>query len=203
MFTHYRTESIILKKIDRGEADQLLVAYTKEFGRVEIVARSVRKAASKLRPAVEFAAVVELEFIQGKTCKTLTDAVILIPLKQLRQDARKWEDAYRFVGLAEALIKDQQEDPAVWDLIDAALVAIDAADDKNGDAIYHHYVWHLFTTLGWRPEFGQQSAGIESRSLVDFFRDSGIERSSKMRLTECQNEALKEVARKYLELVTK
>jgi DNA repair protein RecO (recombination protein O) len=203
MFTHYRTQGVILKKSGRGEADQFLVAYTKEFGRVEIVAKSVRKIASKLRPAVEFPAIVELEFIQGKTCKTLTDAVILIPLKQARRDARRWEAMNRFAGLAEALIKDQQEDPAVWELVRAAMIALDAAGSKNQGSVYHHYVWHLFTLLGWRPGFGQSSADVASRSLVDFFRDSEIDRSSKMRLTERQNAALEEVIRNYLQFVTK
>jgi len=203
MFTHYRTESIILKRVDRGEADQLLIAYTKEFGRVEIVARSVRKVASKLRAAVEFTSVVELEFIQGKTCKTLTDAVILIPLRHLRQDSGKRAAARRFLSLVESLIKDQQEDVAVWEMIWAAITDVDAAGGKSGAAVYHHYVWHLFTVLGWRPEFGERSAGVACRSLVDFFRDSEIGRSSKMRLTELQNEELEEVAGRYLELVTK
>jgi DNA repair protein RecO (recombination protein O) len=203
MFTHYRTEGVILKKIDRGEADQLLVAYTKDFGRLEIIAKGIRKIGSKLRPAVDFPAVVELEFIQGKTCKTLTDALILIPLKQMRGDPRKRDAACRITGMAEALVKDQQPDIRVWELVKSTLVAGNASAARDTDAICQYFAWHLFNELGWRPEFGESSVGIACRSLVRFFRDSGIDQSARMRLTARQVEELDEVAGNYLELVTK
>lgn len=203
MFTHYRTEAVVLNKADRQEADQLLVVYTKEFGRIEIVAKGIRKIASKLRSAIEFALVAEVEFIQGKSCKTLTDAVILIPSKQLRDNNNKFEAARRFVDLSEALIKDQQDDPSVWNLICAGLTDIGKASPESLNAVYQHYAWHLFTILGWRPEFGRQSTDIMYRSLVDFFRDSEIEKSSRMRLTKKQNDALIEIAWNYRQLITK
>lgn len=203
MFTHYRTQAIILKKIDRGEGDQLLVAYTKDFGRLEIVAKGIRKIASKLRPATEFPAIIEVEFIQGKACKTLTDAVILIPLKHLLFWSPKRDAVCRIFGIAEALIKDQQPDNKVWKLLTSVLLFGDAAGERNTEAVYQYFVWHLFEFLGWRPEFGESSAGLACRSLVCFFRDSDIARSAKMRLTAGQIDDLDRIARDYLVLVTK
>ena len=203
MFTHYRTQAFILKRINRGEADQLLVVYTKDFGRIEVMAKGVRKVASKLRPAVEFPAIIDLEFIQGKTCKTLTDAVTLIPLKHSRRDPDKREVITRIAAMAEILIKDQQSDSNVWDLVCSAAVFAETADRRNSDAIYQYFVWHLFESLGWRPEFGADFAGAACRSLVRLFRDSDIARSAKMRLTGSQVNNLDRIARDYLALITK
>jgi len=168
MFTHCRTEGIILKRIDRGEADQLLIVYTRDFGRLDVVAKGIRKIASKLRSAVEFPAVIELEFIQGKTCKTLTDAVILIPLKHLLRQPRKQDAICRIFGMTEALIKDQQPDGKIWGLLLAVLAFTDATGERNTEAVYQYFVWHIFEFLGWRPEFGESYAGLACRSLVCF-----------------------------------
>ncbi len=53
MFTHYRTQGIILKKEDRGEADRLFTIYTKDFGKLELLAKGERKIKSKLRGGLE------------------------------------------------------------------------------------------------------------------------------------------------------
>ena len=49
MFTHYRTKGFILKKRNQGEANQLFTVFTKDFGRIEILGKSIRKITSKLR----------------------------------------------------------------------------------------------------------------------------------------------------------
>jgi len=133
------------KRIDRGEADQLLIVYTRDFGRLDVVAKGIRKIASKLRSAVEFPAVIELEFIQGKTCKTLTDAVILIPLKHLLRQPRKQDAICRIFGMTEALIKDQQPDGKIWGLLLAVLAFTDATGERNTEAVYQYFVWHILS----------------------------------------------------------
>jgi len=43
MFTYYRAQGFILKKEDRGEADRIFTIYTKDFGKLELLAKAVRK----------------------------------------------------------------------------------------------------------------------------------------------------------------
>ena len=76
MFLNYRTKGFIFKKEDRGEADQLFTIYTKDFGKLEILGKAIRKISSKLRSGAETFYLSEIEFIQGKTYKTLTDAIL-------------------------------------------------------------------------------------------------------------------------------
>ncbi|MFZ3073767.1 MAG: DNA repair protein RecO [Minisyncoccales bacterium] len=215
MFTHYRTQGVVVKKIDRGEADQLLVVYTKDFGRIEVMARGIRKITSKLRPAVEFPSVAEIEFIQGKACKTLTDALIMNLLVDSRKDLRKSAALRRICGFAEEIIKDQQEDSRIWGLLRSALFFVESADAKCAAAICHYFVWHLLDVAGWRPDFGgearsdgrpelnERNIGVQTLALVKFFCDTNIERGSLMRLTGRQNDLLLAAARDHLAAVTK
>ena len=53
MFIHYRTNGVMIKKKDLGEADQLFTIYTKDFGKLEILGKAIRKISSKLRSGAE------------------------------------------------------------------------------------------------------------------------------------------------------
>ena len=86
MFIHYRSEGLIFKKEDRGDADQLFTVFTKEFGKLEISAKAIRKISSKLRSGAEIFYLSEIEFIQGKAQKTLTDAVLIEKFTDLKKD---------------------------------------------------------------------------------------------------------------------
>lgn len=194
---------MVLKKVDRGEADKLLVVYTQEFGRIEIVARGIRKIVSKLRPAVEFAAIIELEFIQGKTSKTLTDALVVGILDGARKDLGKTAMYRRVIEFTEKAVKEQQKDPAVWGLLEATLVYLKDASEKSFDAICNYFIWHLFEICGWRPELSQGFAKPQEAALARFFRDADIERSARVRLTKKQSQQMAQVADKYFSLVTK
>ena len=89
MFIHYRTQGFILKKIDRGEVDRIFTIYTKDFGKLELLAKAERKIQSKLRGGLELFYLSEIEFIQGKAHKTLTDAILIDNFKNLRGNLKR------------------------------------------------------------------------------------------------------------------
>jgi len=117
MFVHYRTPGFILKKEDRGEADQLLTIYTRDFGRLEILGKAIRKISSKLRSGVEIFYLSEIEFIQGKTSKTLTDAIALEKFENLKKSFKKLRIAYKITEVFNELVKGQEKDENLWNLL--------------------------------------------------------------------------------------
>ena len=49
----YRTEAVVLRRQDMGEADRLLTLYTPVWGKLRVVAKGVRKPASRKAGHVE------------------------------------------------------------------------------------------------------------------------------------------------------
>jgi len=47
MFLKYRTQGLIFKKEERGEADQLFTVFTRDFGKLEVLGKAIRKISSK------------------------------------------------------------------------------------------------------------------------------------------------------------
>ena len=42
-FRSYRVDSIVLKHLDYGEADRILTLYTRQKGKLKVIAKGVRK----------------------------------------------------------------------------------------------------------------------------------------------------------------
>jgi DNA repair protein RecO (recombination protein O) len=152
MFTHYRTQGIIFKKNDRGEADRLFVVYTKEFGKLELLAKAVRKIKSKLRSGLDVFYLSEVEFIQGKAQKTLTDAILLDGFKNLRKDLTRLAIARKVAEVFIGLVSGQEKDERLWRLLTETFKRLDAENLRPGvrDLIYHYFVWNFLSLLGYQ-----------------------------------------------------
>jgi len=153
MFTHYRTQGFILKKVDNGEADRLFTVYTKDFGKLELLAKAVRKIKSKLRAGLELFYLSEIEFIQGKTHKTLTDAILINNFKNLRKDLTRLTIAYKISEVFDRLVRGQEFDKKLWQLLNETFTKLNDCQLSivNCQLLYHYFLWNLISLLGYQP----------------------------------------------------
>jgi len=166
MAVHYRTQGFVIKKTDRGEADQLFTIYTKDFGKLEILGKAIRKIKSKLRGGIELFYLSEIEFIQGKTYKTLTDAILIESFPNIRKALKKLAVVNRIAENLDDLVKGQEPDKETWELL---LETFNKLNTKYPDfiedsrqsrnkiqntryIIYYYFLWNLFSILGYQPE---------------------------------------------------
>ncbi len=148
-FTHYRTEGIFLRKEGRGEADQLFSIFTKDFGKLEIFGRAIRKITSKLRAGSDLFYLSEIEFIQGKTHKTLTDAILIDKFKKIREDPERLNLVCQIAEVLDSLLGWEERDNKIWHLLNEALQRLDNCKLK---ITYYYFLWNLFSILGHKPE---------------------------------------------------
>ena len=154
MFVHYRTLGLIFKKDDRGEADQLFTIYTKDFGKLEILGKAIRKISSKLRSGAELFYLAEIEFIQGKTQKTLTDTILINKFENLRKDLKRLRIACRISEVLNSLVKSPEPDEKIWQLLNETFEKLNTYNLKpiTYNLIYYHFLWNLLSVLGYTPE---------------------------------------------------
>lgn len=150
MFVHYRTLGIIIKKEDRGEADQVFTVLTKDFGKLKVLGKAVRKIKSKLRAGVQLFCLSEIEFIQGKAYKTLTDAILVEKFGSLRKDLDKLEIVSNVAGVLDSLIKGEEADEEVWKLVLETFKKLEKS--SSCFLIYHYFFWNFLSGLGYMPE---------------------------------------------------
>lgn len=143
-----------MKKSARGEADELLTVYTKDFGKLEILGKAIRKITSKLRGGAGIFYLSDIEFIQGKTYKTLTDAILIDDFKNIRQDLVKLRAIHKIAELLNGLAAKEEKDDKIWDLLNEVFTKLNnyTLVASGYWLIYYYFFWHLVSILGYRPD---------------------------------------------------
>ncbi|MDP3882792.1 MAG: DNA repair protein RecO [Candidatus Staskawiczbacteria bacterium] len=153
MTLKYRTKGFVFKKNDINESDRVFSVFTEDFGRIEVRARALRKIISKLRADVDIFYFSEIEFIQGKNMKTLTDAVKIKKSESLYKNLRKLKVACQISDLLDDFLKGQESDKKIFVLIEEFFNDLDkVADVKNDDLVFQYFFWNFVFLQGYKLE---------------------------------------------------
>jgi len=147
-----KTEAIVLKTADLGEADRLLTIYTKEFGKIQVVARGIKKLESKLRYHLESLSYILLILVHGKNLKIVKDAALKDQFLSMRKDLEKIKIAYKITDLIDELIVGEEKDEDIWFLILKTIQAING-NEISVDIALQEFQDNLLKLLGYDPKF--------------------------------------------------
>ena len=117
MFIHYRTKTFFLNEQDRGESNRLFTVFTNDFGKLKIFGKAIRKIKSKLRAGTEIFSLSEIEFIQGKSHKTLTDTILIDRFKNIKEDPEKLKVAFQIAETLDSFLEEEEKDDEIWQLL--------------------------------------------------------------------------------------
>lgn len=145
----YRTEAIILRRSDFGEADRLLTIFTARYGKRRVLAKGARKTSSRRAGHVELFNRVELQLATGRNLDIVTDAQIVEAYRRLHEDLPRLSYAYYISELLDKLTVDEEENWPVYQLLTGAFAALDSSPAL--DLVARHFELHLLNLLGYRP----------------------------------------------------
>ena len=128
--------------------------FTEDFGRLDVFAKAIRKSKSKLRGGIDIFLMSEIEFIQGKNKKTLTDASIIEKFISLPCDLEKFKIANSIGQILDNFITGEEKDRGIFDLLKETFYKLDAqsSNREKGVFIYDYFLWNTLSLLGYRPE---------------------------------------------------
>ena len=149
----YRCEAVVLKRHDFGEADRILVLFTRQAGKLRAVAKGVRRTTSRRAGHLELFTHVELQLARGRELDVLTQAETRNAFRALREDLERTSHAYLVVELADLFTEDEAEQPDLFELLVQTLSALEVAPDPR--LIVDHYQVKLLGILGFRPSLSQ------------------------------------------------
>jgi DNA repair protein RecO (recombination protein O) len=142
-------EAIVLRRIDFGEADRVLILFTRERGKLPVVAKGVRRISSRMAGHLELFTHAELQLAKGTNLDVVTQADTRNPFRALREDLTRTSTAYLVAELADALTEEAMEQPELFDLLTATFRALGATDDPR--LLVAHYQLRLLDVAGFRP----------------------------------------------------
>ncbi len=110
-------EAIILSRRDVREYDQMITLYTRERGRVELLARGVKKIVSKNASHLEPGVFALVESVSGKEMEHLTTAQAVEIFSGLRTDGEKLSAVQYAMFFVTRMTKDAVPDERLFFLL--------------------------------------------------------------------------------------
>jgi DNA repair protein RecO (recombination protein O) len=117
MIKSYRVEAIVLRKKNLGEADCLLTVYTKEKGKLTVIAKGVRKIASRKKGSLDTFNKVILQVADTKTIDIVTEALLLDNFSAWKTNITKVSLAYYIAEIIDRLTRDGEPNHEVYGLL--------------------------------------------------------------------------------------
>jgi DNA repair protein RecO (recombination protein O) len=146
----FATPAIVLRQRKLGDADKILTLYTANRGKLEAVAKGVRKPRSKLAGHVEPLAHATFQLAQGRNLDIVTQAETIEAFADLRDDLDRLSRALYACELLDRFTEPREEHFDLYRLLLDTLRRIATRADL--DTPVRYFEMRLLDILGYRPE---------------------------------------------------
>lgn len=165
---NFNTEGIVLRRRNYGEADRMVVFYTKHQGKMVCLAKGVRRPTSRKRASIELFTQVNIGGVTHRSMSIVTETVIVNSYSEIRQDYQRVGSAYRVCEIIDRLTAEGSETVGVYSLLIEALRDIEICDVSLLNKVVEDFTGHLLILLGFWP-IGKSLP--EGDSLFSFVED--------------------------------
>lgn len=144
-------KAIVLSRRDFREFDQIVSLYTHEQGKVELLARGVKKITSKNAAALLPFSFVEAEWVRGQEINHLTTAQPIDFFSRIRQNLSASLLAGYAVEIVHQLVGSGERDEKLFSLLFGWLKYLDATPSASS-IVLTAFIWRALGELGFMPE---------------------------------------------------
>ncbi len=126
---HYRTEAIILKRRNVGEADRVVTCFSQKFGKLVLLARGVRKVTSRRAGALELLNWSKISVVRGRSFDLIEEAETKVSFLPIKSDLYKTGLAYQIAEVTCELTAERQPSRKLFNLLVAVLASLSVESD--------------------------------------------------------------------------
>ncbi|OGO50137.1 MAG: DNA repair protein RecO [Chloroflexi bacterium RBG_16_68_14] len=149
----YKTPAIVLRQRRLGDADKIVTLYTANHGKLDAVAKGVRRVKSRLAGHVEPLNHGSFLLAHGRNLDIITQAQTIESFQPLRNDLDRLSRALYAAELLDRSTEERAENFALYRLLLDTLRRLAQRDDL--DLVLRFFEMSLLGQLGYRPELGQ------------------------------------------------
>ena len=168
----YRTDAIILRRRNFGEADRLLTVLTPRHGCLELIAKGARKPASAKTGHVELYTRSEMLVHRGRELGLAQQAELRKAWRPLHEDLQRGAWAGH---VAELVLRfatpGEDEMSALFELLDATFTRL--CGEQDARLVVRHFELQLLDETGFRPELQRCVVGGEEIVAQDQYFSHG------------------------------
>ena len=193
----FKTEGVILKRRDFGEADRILTVFPLLKGKISVVAKGIRRITSRRAGNVELLNRVILYLYQGKGMPILTEAESIQAFPKLKPDLTLSTVAYHIIELVDKLTAESQESRILYEHLVQVLKRLER---KPRQILIRAFEAKILANLGFisfeeAREFGGVGEILKNLEVLSW------DEIEKLTINEKQAMELEHILRYHLERV--
>ncbi len=147
------TQAIIIKKQNTNEYDQLIVCYTKEFGKITAIAKSILKPGSVQAMHLDVLNLVEFDLVGGSASwrmPIITGAQCEKPYRGIKNSLPAFAAASFIIEVLDKIIFDGEKDGELWKFVVGVLEKLEI-NPGNLLPFFRNSQAELLKLLGYFP----------------------------------------------------
>lgn len=144
---YIRTEGVILSRRNFGEADRLLIIYTKDYGKITALAKGVRRPRSKKAGHIELGNWCKIFIARGKSLDLLTEVEVKRAFGITEFGEKKANKIYHLLEIVDILTPANQKNLRVFSLLVSFLKKASYSEDFN--LVSSSFKTKLLSALGF------------------------------------------------------
>lgn len=152
-----RTDAVVLRSMDYGETSRIVHLFTREHGRVGVMARGARSPRSRFGSTLEPMSWIQavIHYKPGRDLQTLSECSHMESFPHIGRSLQRIALGVRTIELTGALMQDGQANPLVFDLQVDALRMINQAPERV-ENVWPFFAMRLAGILGLSPSFSRE-----------------------------------------------
>jgi DNA repair protein RecO (recombination protein O) len=146
----YKTEAIVLRQRKLGEADKIVTLFTPNYGKLEAVAKGVRRPKSRLAGHLEVLTYTSAMLAQGRNLDVVTQAQAIESFAPLREDLDRLSRALYAAELVDRFSPEGAESFHIFQLLLTTLRRLAAG--ASADVALRYFEMQLLNLAGFQPQ---------------------------------------------------
>lgn len=149
----YKAQAIVLRQRKLGEADKIVTLLSAYNGKIDAVAKGVRRTKSRMSGHLEPLTLGSYLLAEGRDLDIVTQAETIEGFPAIRSDLERLSRAFYCAELADRLTPERSESNPIFRLLQTTLEEISKED--NPDRVVRYFELRLMEELGYKPELSQ------------------------------------------------
>ncbi|MBN6186166.1 DNA repair protein RecO [Aneurinibacillus sp. BA2021] len=153
-----KAEGIVVRTTDYGEANKILTVYTREAGKISIMARGAKKSKSRFTAVSQLFTYGYFLYQVSSGMGSLTQGDLLNSFRAVREDLTKTAYAVYMAELLDRLTEAKEPNPYLFEMMLYALKWME--EGKDPEIVARLFEMKMLYVAGCRPQFtGCMSCG--------------------------------------------
>jgi len=148
-----KTEAIIIKSLNWSDTSKIVSLYTKDLGRIDVIAKGVRRKNHQYATIIESLNHIEIVLYvsEKRDLQNLGNITVINNFNSMRLDLDRMSVGYAILELLDTFFQTGEGDPVFFGFLICQFEALNA--ESQPLVVLWYFILKLLSYLGFKPHF--------------------------------------------------